>query len=529
MKRVISFLTMVCLLTAVLFTGCSGGDKKAQAGTSAVTSADAFERAIEERKAAAAKSGEYPTVVMAFMNWSGSPKALDRINSLLSAYTEDKLGLHVELEIMDVASYSQSLTLMLSSGEQVDLFNALLLGYTSSVNKGYCLDLEEDSLIQTYGPGIMETMGSTLTDACRIDNVLYGLPQQRDMASGAMGFAIGREYLEGIGFDYQSLYGEDKEVIHTDIATIDGIFEQLHGAYPDRYVFAPQEATLQQGLAFDYIGGDNYGVLLDPENNLEVEDLWSSDMFRGLCDLMYSWNQRGFISRDALTDDTAATVQVKAGTAMSYATATKPGIRQQESNLCGRSMIIFQTGPDMLRSASPSAMPWCVSSTTEDPVAAMQFLNACYTDPYISNLLCWGEEGKEYVKTADGHITFPEGINAQNSGYYNNVNWEMPNQFIAHIWEGDDLDIWERMEVFNNNATVSKAMGFVFDNSSVANEYTALTNVYREYAFMLMYGFIDPDEGIPTMVQKMKSAGLDKYMQAKQEALDLWAQVNGIN
>ena len=158
----------------------------------------------------------------------------------------------------------------------------------------------------------------------------------------------------------------------------------------------------------------------------------------------------------------------------------------------------------------------------------MQFLNACYTDPVISNLLCWGEEGKEYKSTSDGHITFCDGVNAQNSEYYNNVNWQLPNQFIAKIWEGDDLDIWERMKEFNNNAEVSKAMGFAFDNTNVANEYTALTNVYKEYAFQLMYGFTNPDTGIPVMVGKMKAAGLDKYIDAKREALDTWKQANNI-
>lgn len=43
--------------------------------------------------------------------------------------------------------------------------------------------------------------------------------------------------------------------------------------------------------------------------------------------------------------------------------------------------------------------------------------------------------------------------------------------------EGDPLDLWERMEKFNDNAVKSKALGFTFDNSDYSSEYTALTNV----------------------------------------------------
>lgn len=484
--------------------------------------------ALGTMPAATVMADDMPTVVMAYMNWAGSPAGQERIQNAISAWTEENLGIKFELEIMDSATYSQNMKLMLASGEQVDLFNAISIGYTASVNNGYCLDLEEDDLIQTYGAGILETLDPAFVEACRIGGTLYGLPQQRDMATGLFGIAIGQQYLDTIGYDYASKYQEGDEVIYSTIDEISEIYAQLHEAYPDLYVFSPQEATLSQGPKVDAIGGDTFGVLLDPENSLEVSDLYSSQAFYDLCKVFYDWNQAGYISQDALTDSIAATAAVKAGTSMSYATATKPGIRQQESNLCGMPMVIFQCGDDFMKSASPAGMPWCINQSCEDPEAAMKVLNALYTVPEVSNLLCWGEEGKEYVKTEDGHITFPEGVDAQSSEYYNNVNWQLPNQFIAEIWEGDELDIWERMAEFNSGAVKSKALGFAFDNSDVSAEYTALTNVYNEKMKPLLFGFVDPDTGIEEMVNDLKAAGLDVYMEAKQEALNEWAAVNGI-
>ena len=542
MKRILAILLCIMLITLSLSacgdSSTNGGnsstadnagsaDNGSNGGSDAAADGqnDAAAKIIAERK----ESGVYPTVVMAYMNWSGSPAGLTRIQEAISEYTIEKYGIQVELEIMDVASYSQEMTLMLSSGEQVDLFNAITIGYTSSVNKGYCLDLEEEDLIRTYGSGILDTLNADFVDACRISGVLYGLPQQRDMAIGMFGVAIGAEYLDAIGFDYNSMYEEGEEVIYSDFAAIDSIFAQLHEAFPEKYVFTPQEATLSQGPEVDAIGGDTYGVLLDPINSLEVSNLYSSDIFKEFCTMFYNWNRAGYISADALTDDTSATSHAKAGNAMAYFTATKPGIKQQESNLCGREMIVFQMGNDFMKSSAVAAMPWCINSGTEDPAAAMQILEGFYTDPYMSNLLCWGEEGVEYQKMDDGHITFADGVSAENSEYYNNVNWELPNQFIAEIWEGDELDVWERMDDFNNKSTKSKALGFAFDNSKVASEYTALYNVYQEYVFQLMYGYVDPEVGIPEMVSKLEAAGLQKYMDAKEAALREWAEANGVN
>ena len=542
MKRILAILLCIMLITLSLSacgdSSTNGGnsstadnagsaDNGSNGGSDAAADGqnDAAAKIIAERK----ESGVYPTVVMAYMNWSGSPAGLTRIQEAISEYTIEKYGIQVELEIMDVASYSQEMTLMLSSGEQVDLFNAITIGYTSSVNKGYCLDLEEEDLIRIYGSGILDTLNADFVDACRISGVLYGLPQQRDMAIGMFGVAIGAEYLDAIGFDYNSMYEEGEEVIYSDFAAIDSIFAQLHEAFPEKYVFTPQEATLSQGPEVDAIGGDTYGVLLDPINSLEVSNLYSSDIFKEFCTMFYNWNRAGYISADALTDDTSATSHAKAGNAMAYFTATKPGIKQQESNLCGREMIVFQMGNDFMKSSAVAAMPWCINSGTEDPAAAMQILEGFYTDPYMSNLLCWGEEGVEYQKMDDGHITFADGVSAENSEYYNNVNWELPNQFIAEIWEGDELDVWERMDDFNNKSTKSKALGFAFDNSAVASEYTALYNVYQEYVFQLMYGYVDPEVGIPEMVSKLEAAGLQKYMDAKEAALREWAEANGVN
>ena len=182
-----------------------------------------------------------------------------------------------------------------------------------------------------------------------------------------------------------------------------------------------------------------------------------------------------------------------------------------------------------MKSSAVTGILWHINQGCEDPVAAIQVMELLYTDPDVSNLIIWGEEGTEYVETPDGHITFAQGVNAENSEWYHTMNWLLPNQYIAHIWEGDSLDLWERMEEFNDNSVKSKALGFTFDNSEYATEYTALTNVYDEYIKQIMYGFVDPETGIAQMQEKLENAGPNDYIAAKQKALDDWAAANGVN
>ncbi len=529
MRKVLAMMLALVLALSVLAGCTNGGNSGNKPADNQTTEAaqegdqSAAEKAIADRKA----SGNMPTVTICFGNFAGKPAGVDRIGAAMSKITEEKLGIKVELTIDSIGALSQQMNLDLASGNAPDLFNGLLGGFMSSVNAGYLYDLEEDGLIDTYGAGIKECFKEIELNGCRVNGTLYGVPVKKDDAAGMFGISIPAEYLDTIGYDYASKYAnEGDEIIYTDLDEIEGILTQLKEAYPDKTTFfMDATSVMSQCLEIDNIGNDYFGALCDPCNSLEVTNPFEDEKYYELCRRMYHWNHDlGFFSMDAATTDVATTVQVKSGSLCAYKTATKPGIKQQESNLCGMPVIIFQCGPDFKKASTYGTMPWVMNHATEDPIASMQVLNELYTNPELMTLMCWGEEGKEWKLAEDGqHITFADGVDAQNSEYYNNTNWELPNQFIAKIWEGDELTLWDRMQKFNDEARTSKAMGFTWDNSDVSNEYSALTNVYEEYRKQLELGFVDPDVVIPEMVERLKQAGLEKYMQAKADALKAWA------
>ena len=108
----------------------------------------------------------------------------------------------------------------------------------------------------------------------------------------------------------------------------------------------------------------------------------------------------------------------------------------------------------------------------------MKLLILLYKDADIMNLLSYGIEGTDYVKTKDGFITLLEGKDS--NPYYGNA-WRLPNQFITYVWEGNPPDLWEEMRRWNENALKSCEIGFNFNIFPVSKQYLELEEIYNTY------------------------------------------------
>ncbi len=527
MKRKLLASILCLTMVASMLTGC--GNK---AGKAVDYTKMNVEQTIADRKAQAAKTGSYEKVVISFFDWTGAPAGIERINKKLSEYTEEKIGVDVELLIIDVAAYTEDLKLMLTStneSDQVDLFSTCGPGYMTCVNNEYTLDLEEGGLLDTFGKGLKSIIRADYLDACRVGGTLYGVPPIKDYAIQTAAVCIGEEYLTGAGVDLSKFSKDDLGYYKCSWDDIDDMFAKMHATFPDKVVYSTQDNMLTQGSSVDNIAGDYFGVLLDPANSLKIENVYDSAMFKEWCDRFYRWNQAGYISGDALTDTNGASARIKSGAYMAMMACGKPAYENQISGECGRPMKVFDVGESFMSSSAVSSFPWCINQATKDPAAAMQVLELLYTDPYVANLVCWGEEGVEYVVNADTSINWAAGVDPNTSEYYPNVLWMMPNQYAAHVWEGDPLDVGAQTQAFNDNcANKSKALGFTWDNSEYTAEFTALTNAYKEFSGQVIYGFVDPETGLAQLNEALKAAGLEKYMTAKQAALDAWAKENDI-
>ena len=483
------------------------------------------EAAIQARK----DSGEYPTIVMAFASFTGPSDGAARVNAAIKKYTEEIYGISLEINNYDLGSWVQQMQLAFTSGEQIDLYSSVILGYSNMVNLGATINLEENGLLETYGQGIIDTIGWDYIETCRLNGEVHGVPNLKEFANGTGGVFISKQFLDGIGYDYEAVIAEQAgkvgfvldNTIKADYDMVTEIFAQLKAAYPDKTVLSANGYDYHV-ISVDPAGGDSFGVLFADSTDLVLENLYESEEWLEYVQHVYKWNQAGYISPDALTDSEDATVKIQAGEIMAWISNTKPDQTEAYEDLPAGSAICFMLGDYFSKSTGVNDMPWCIGSGCEDPVAAMQILNALYTDPVLLNLLALGEEGIDYVRNEDGTVGLPEGVTADQIEYSLGVVWEMPNQFLAY----SAGDAWEKYNAMNTSAVKSPAAGFIFDNSSVQNEQVALNNVIAEYYKQIMYGFVDPAEAVPEMIAKLKAAGYDTYVAEKQRQLNEWAAAN---
>jgi putative aldouronate transport system substrate-binding protein len=512
MKRIVALLLAGLLIASFAACGSESNSSNSAPSEGSDSGSSISETAQEE-------TGEKQKLVMAFATWVGALPDTQAVQDQMNEVLAEK-GLEVELQISDSGSYKQNMTLALSSGEPIDVFNTWNCEYPNLVQQGYLVDMEENDNLNTNGEGIVEAIGQEYVDACRISGKLYGLPNNRDFAMGRGCVAIGTEYLEGIGYEVD----EEQEIIPTTIEEINEIYAQLHETYPDLEVYRPVTGSMLQFSNIDNLGGSVFGVLENYGAELKVVNLFETDYYKTYCERMYDYNQKGYISADAATDTTSVGELTKAGTLMSYTTGGKPGIKVQETNLCGRPMTIFQTMDDYVSSASVASWTWSIGITTSDAGKSMQLIKEFYTNEDLANLLSWGIEDQHYKVEEDGLITYADGVDASTSGWNHTMQWLMPNQYITHVWTGNAPDLWEQTDTFNKEAKQSSAIGFSFDTTNVATEITSVSNVYQEFQKSLEFGYVDPATGLEEINEKIKAAGLDKIIEEKQKQLDAWAQ-----
>ena len=504
-KRVLAAL-LVAAMTLGL-TACGGSDNGSVNGTESGSS-----------KA----DGNYDQVTYAYCTFNNIPteEDLDVVEEAINKITREKIGVEVTLQPMAIADYSSKVSLALQGGEKIDIFESL-----GDFNNYVATDMtyELNDLLTEYGQGIKDTVGDDWLAACTADGEIMGVPTMKPVALTPM-VIYRQDIADELGIDMSQV---------NSMEDMTDVLKQVKEAYPDMTPLAPVQAG-EVGVStnygqVDFLTDDRNsptGVLIG--DDLTVQDLFSTDLFKEKCDLVRSWYNDGLVMQDAATTTSAAAELMSSGNyfcyiaAYSYPEADTAASLQMQcgSNPIGAKII----GDAYLSTGDLNAVSWMIASTTDVPEAAMKFLNLTYTDADIINLLIYGIEGRDYVLNDDGTVSYPEGEDATTVPYTAQLSCgTLGNFFLMYPTAGTDpasLD-WELEQ--NKTAKTSPAMGFTFDTSSVKTQYTAVKNVVTQYLPGLVCGSLDPDTEIDKFVSALNDAGYQDILNAKQEQLDTWS------
>jgi len=453
-------------------------------------------------------------LVMAIPIIGAIPKDFELVEAEINKITQAKINTTVEILPIGVGNYLEQLNLKFSSGEKFDLsfmFGGVGL-YGPNVASGKYLAIDE--LLEEYGQGIIEAVGTDYIRAPQINGKLYATPIVSSYGSG-VGYYMRKDIVDKHNIDVSS------------IKTLEDIGNVLKIVKDNEPSIIPLGMTFGVGPVSTFTDYDNltdgFGILPFNSDDMKVVNYWETEGFKEKAELVHEWFKAGYINKDAATTTVLPSDQMAGGRTFSYFSPSTPFAAQDATRNTGIEIVGVDLQQPYVTTSSVLNGLWTIAQQSEDPARAMMFLNLMYTDAEIVNLLTWGIEGTHYVKISDNQVDFAESVDAQNSGYYMYSNaWMLGNSRLAYLSKDEDPNKWEIDKQWMANAIPSPALGFTFDVEPVKNEKIALQNVNDKYFGLLMTGSIDPNHKLPELLDELNKAGLEKYLAEKQKQFDAW-------
>ena len=497
-KKAMAFL-LVSVMAGSMLAGC-GSDNASSSNDGSSKSADS------------SNQDSYTVKILAPGDASTDDCA--KISEAASKITEEKFNTKVELTRVGFGSYDQQVNLTLASSEKLDLMYEYCGNVTSAISSGQIVPITD--YLDSYESDMKSQISDSDWKCVTFNGDIYGVPANKEKATG-WGFAMNKEMADATGIDYSSIKTE---------AELEPLLEKVKEMYPDVYPIVSNNGSMSLMTDQDDLGGDIGSLESASGDNTTVINYYGTDEYMNEMKLRYDWAQKGLLMPDASTSTENANSLIGAGKGFGRFTNTKPGIEKEMEKEVGKEVVVLEMVKPYTTTTRVDIV-WYVPHNSEKPERAVQVLNEIYTNPDLANLFINGLEGKhyEFVDKEKGIVNYPEGVNASNTGY-TSLPWAWPNETISYIWEGLDSDIWDQIQEFNKDATVSPAKGFAWDNTEVQNEVTACANVVAKYGPALECGSLEPETTIPKFLDELKAAGADTIIAEKQKQLDAWLEAN---
>lgn len=507
-KKLLATLIVAAMMVTAL-SGCAGkGSASGQSSSGAETTGGTVSEANDSNSTA--DEEPYEATLMYYVMdeaATGTQAVEDRFNEL----TMEALNMKVDLMPVTMGTYNQQIELMLSGGEDIDIFPLGTSRASQYVDAQYILDLS--GYLDEYAPDALEIIGLDDIKCCSIGDFIWAFPVMMERTHATC-FVLRKDILDELGIDVSG------------ISSMDGmteVFAKVKEAYPDMTVFGGQyNMTVPvQSMHVDTLG-DRLGVLDNYAENTTVVNYFETDTYKHMIELTREWFEAGYISKDLATSQDTGEALMKAGNLFSYVCNSKPNTAEEKSEQVGYDVVVVHVNDLFLSTSGTAIAGYAINANAKDPAKAVQLYNWIVSTKEANDLLNWGVEGVDWVEAEDGTATYPEGVDGQSVSYHQNFGYFQPNQQNGHVWTGTSPDVWEQYQTARDSAKVSSAYGFAFDSSPVINEVAALKAVREQYEYTLAAGAVDPATGIQEFNDALYEAGLQKVIDEKQRQLDEW-------
>lgn len=507
MKRKLLGVILTVVMTTVMFAGCGKTNDKTdstvkQEATTTVTEATTTTAATTEEVSSEPKEIEK---IKIYVPTQGKSDDMAKVIEAVNVISREKIGVEVELKAYDFGQWFQQYPLFLSGTEDVDII-ANYGGYLNAVSQGAAYDITD--LIQKDGQDIIAMEGEFLKSG-EINGVQYAIPIYASYAWN-MGIIYRQDVVKELGL-------EDQVAQVKTIEDWEQILAAVKKAKPDMTPFVRNSGNTAANFQYGFWDtlGNNYGVLMNGGETSAVTNLFETDQYKHLCEVMNDWYNKGYSDKDIQTQTDAFTVLVQNDAAFSSLGQTDFNTAFYQSTSCRKEMGTVMLAEPIARTYNN--VTYTVMANTKHPEAAVKFMNLWFSDLEVGNLISYGIEGVHYQLNEKGMGRYLEGQDAKTNTYHLGAAISNTNRIR---WESENPDYAAKLVESNSTAKKSLALGFSFDPTNVTNQITQLDNICSKYQVGLESGALDPAKYLPEFINALKEAGIDTVIAEKQKQLD---------
>lgn len=461
-------------------------------------------------------------VTWTFWGLSATPteEARQKVEDALNDITIPKIGVRVHMDITDVGTYMNQVSMRIVSGESIDLFTTFVLGSASfgtMMNNNQLMDITD--LLAEYAPETMALLPEEMLAAASRNGRIYGVPLYNNYVSNNY-WVCQKAVFDGAGLDSSA------------IKTLDDVHDALvkiKESYPDKiplggnsFVYpGGQTYEIATGQHVDAIGvpGTAYIRYEDEKEGFTVTDRYEGENFKYLVETLRQWNAEGLVDKD-MAMNAADMWYLNPKIVSSFESQNSIEMASLEQ-AAGQEYEFIKLSSNHISNAPLLMLTSTVPVTAKSPEGAVRLLNLLYTDAKVKNLVSFGIEGEHWEFKPDGRIGFPEGIDESSCGYYLGSERIFGNVFLNYVWENMDAKIMEDEKALMDQAEYSPLIGFSFDSTPVSTEEAQLSTVKNEYFNTLLGGGGD-EKTYNEFIDKLKASGMEAYQQEVQKQLDAW-------
>lgn len=520
MKRRMISIALVVILMATMVAGC--GTKTTEPGQSQAqpTVANTPEEsqktpeATEDVSNSVLKDGNMVELLMLLPGATSHPADLEAVEDAMNEIIAKTIDAKIKIQVVEWGSWVDQVNLMMAGGEKLDLLvyaDPTLIG--NMAQRGQLLSMSE--LATVYAPEALESAGKYV-GACYVGDDYYGLPTFRDVANSA-GITCRKDWLEETGMDADDIKTWD------DIETL---FDKVQENHPGTYMVAGNLHSALLTYAGLYFDGPVSGAgcrMDDNDGHVDIINTYATEEYMEMAKRAYEWNKKGYFIPDATTQNTLYEDWLRSDQCFATIGGVHPGSAPDVSRAVGMEMVGIQIEPRKLVTNSVAWFQWIIPAQCEAPEKACAVMNLLYSNPDMVNLFQFGVEGKDWVFVDEekGIITYPEGVDGSNVGWANGMAL-VGDGSIGYLMEVWPEGIYEAYKEYNDSAPVSPLYGFVYDNSNVKNEITAISNVLAKYEAVIGCGLAEPEETVAKLLKELDAAGIQNVINDVQSQVDAW-------